>query len=57
VGHRVETFGALVQALQTAVDDHRQVHVLNVLLDPSDRSTAMKRVAQRLAKRMAGQKT
>jgi indolepyruvate decarboxylase len=57
VGHRVETFGALVQALQSAADDHRQVHVLNVLLDPSDRSTAMKRVAQRLAKRMAGQKT
>jgi indolepyruvate decarboxylase len=56
VGHRVGTFGELVQALNTAVDDHTQVHVLNVLLDPGDRSTAMKRVAQRLAKRMAGQK-
>ncbi|MEX2490488.1 MAG: thiamine pyrophosphate-binding protein [Nitrospirales bacterium] len=56
VGHRVGTFGELVQALNTAVDDIKQVHVLNVLLDPSDRSTAMKRVAQRLAKRMAGQK-
>ncbi len=57
VGHRVGTFGELMQAMTIAVDDHKQVHVLNVLLDPSDRSTAMKRVAQRLAKRMAGQKS
>jgi TPP-dependent 2-oxoacid decarboxylase len=57
VGHRVETFGELVRALKTAVDDHRQAHVLNVLLDPGDCSKAMKRVAQRLAKRLAEQKT
>ncbi|MDR4495024.1 MAG: thiamine pyrophosphate-binding protein [Nitrospirales bacterium] len=57
VGHRVATFGELVKALTTAIEDHKQVHVLNVFLDPGDRSTAMKRVAQRLAKRMAGQKT
>ena len=57
VGHRVETFGDLVLALQTAADDYKQAHVLNVLLDPGDCSNAMKRVAQRLAKRMAGQKT
>ena len=57
VGNRVGTFGELVQALNSAVDDVKHVHVLNVLLDPSDRSTAMKRVAQRLAKRMAGQKS
>jgi TPP-dependent 2-oxoacid decarboxylase len=56
VGHRVATFGDLVQALNKAVDDHKQVHVLNVLLDPADCSKAMKRVAQRLAKRLAGQK-
>ena len=56
VGHRVGTFGDLVLALQSAADDHEQVHVLNVLLDPGDCSKAMKRVAQRLAKRMAGQK-
>ena len=56
VGHRVGTFGELVRALKTAVDDHRQAHVLNVLLDPSDCSKAMKRVAQRLAKRLAGEK-
>jgi len=56
VGHRVGTFGELVRALNTAVDDHTQVHVLNVLLDPGDCSKAMKRVAQRLAKRLAEQK-
>jgi len=56
VGHRVGTFGELVLALKAATEDPKQPHVLNVLLDPSDRSTAMKRVAQRLAKRMAGPK-
>jgi len=56
VGHRVGTFRDLVQALNAAVSDPKQVHVLNVLLDPGDRSTAMKRVAQRLAKRLAGPK-
>ena len=56
-GHRVRTFGDLVQALNLAVADPQQAHVLNVYLDSNDRSTAMKRVAQRLAKRMAGQKT
>ena len=48
--------GSLVQALTITVDKHKQVHVLNVLLDPRDRSTAMKRVVQRLAKLMVGQK-
>ena len=57
VGHRVGTFGELVRALKTAVDDHTQAHVVNVLLDPGDCSKAMKRVAQRLAKRLAEQKT
>ncbi len=52
-GYRVETFGQLVQALRSAVDNPNQVHVLNVFLDPHDRSTAMKRVARRLAKRLA----
>lgn len=54
VGHRVETFGQLIQALQIAVGDDKQAHVLNVLLDPTDRSIAMKRVALRLAKRLGG---
>lgn len=57
VGHRVATFGDLVQALTKALDDPKQIHVLNVLLDAGDRSTAMKRVAQRLAKRLAGSKS
>lgn len=57
IGYRVETFGELVLALNTAVSDHTQTHVLNVLLDPADCSKAMKRVAHRLAKRLAGQKT
>jgi hypothetical protein len=39
-----------------AVGDHKQAHVLNVLLDPGDCSMAMKRVAQRLAKRLSGKK-
>ena len=56
VGHRVGTFGEFVRALNAAVDDHTQVHVVNVLLDPRDCSKAMKRVAQRLAKRLSGQK-
>ncbi|RMH03187.1 MAG: alpha-keto acid decarboxylase family protein [Nitrospirae bacterium] len=53
IGHRVATFGDLVGALETAMADASHLHVINVLLDPSDRSTAMTRVAHRLAKRLA----
>ena len=53
LGHRVETFGALVQALDAAMTDSEHLHVLNVILDPKDRSTAMTRVARRLAKRLS----
>jgi TPP-dependent 2-oxoacid decarboxylase len=49
VGHRVATHGALVKALDAATADTKQLHVLNVLLDPSDRSPAMVRLAKRLA--------
>ena len=52
VGHRVRTYGELVKALDTAIADQSNLHVLNVLIDPSDRSTAMLRVAHRLAKRL-----
>ncbi len=55
IGHRVETFGAFVQALDAAMADSQRLHVLNVILDPLDRSTAMTRVAQRLAKRLMPQ--
>lgn len=53
VGHRVSTYGELVKALGTAMRESKQAHVVNVLLNPSDRSIAMTRVAQRLAKRLA----
>ena len=54
VGYRVQTHGELVRALAAALADRSQVHVLNVLLDPADRSPAMVRLAKRLAKRLAG---
>ena len=53
VGHRVSTHGEFVQSLQTALRDNKQLHVLNVLLDPADRSPAMVRLAKRLAKRLS----
>ncbi len=53
IGHRAETFGAFVQALDSAMADSQHLHVLNVILDPKDHSTAMTRVARRLAKRLS----
>ncbi len=53
VGHRVATHSEFVQALQTSLGDKKQLHVLNVLLDPADRSPAMVRLAKRLAKRLS----
>jgi len=53
VGHKVGTYGEFKNALDQAVADTQNLHVLNVLLDPKDRSTAMTRVAQRLAKRLS----
>ena len=55
IGHRVETFGTFVQVLDSAMADSEHLHVLNVILDPKDRSTAMTRVARRLAKRLSQQ--
>ncbi|MDR4500700.1 MAG: thiamine pyrophosphate-dependent enzyme [Nitrospirales bacterium] len=52
VGMVVRTFGELVENLKTAMTDVNNIYVLNVLLEPKDRSTAMTRVAQRLAKRL-----
>jgi indolepyruvate decarboxylase len=54
VGYLVRTHGELVRALSAALADRSQVHVLNVLLDPADRSPGMMRLARRLAKRLAG---
>ena len=53
VGHRVATHGELVAALGAALADAGHMHVLNVLLDPADRSAAMVRLARRLAKRVS----
>ena len=53
VGHKTRAFGEFVTALDQASADTNNLHVLNVLLDPKDRSTAMTRVAQRLAKRLS----
>jgi TPP-dependent 2-oxoacid decarboxylase len=54
VGYRIQTHGELVRALAAALADRSQVYVLNVLLDPADRSPGMVRLARRLAKRLAG---
>lgn len=52
-GMRVATFGEFVHALATAMADDSQPYILNVLLDPADRSPAMSRLARRLAKRLS----
>jgi TPP-dependent 2-oxoacid decarboxylase len=52
VGHKVTTHGALVEALDAAMADTKRLHVLNILLDPADRSPAMVRLAHRLAERL-----
>jgi indolepyruvate decarboxylase len=57
VGHRIRTDVELLEALDAAFSDPPQLHVLNVLLDPADRSPAMVRLAQRLAKRLVSEKT
>ena len=53
IGHRIETYGELVKVLTIALNDTKSMYILNVLLDPGDRSLAMTRVAHRLAKRLA----
>ncbi|GAB4452828.1 MAG: thiamine pyrophosphate-binding protein [Armatimonadaceae bacterium] len=53
VGHVVKTHGEFVQAMDQALKNTGEMHVLNVLLDPSDRSPAMTRLARRLAERLA----
>ncbi len=53
LGTRVATHGDFVQALAKALADRSQPHVLNVLLDPADRSPAMSRLARRLARRLS----
>jgi indolepyruvate decarboxylase len=52
-GIRISTHGEFVQALAKALSDKTQPYVLNLLLDPADRSPAMSRLAKRLAKRLS----
>jgi indolepyruvate decarboxylase len=53
VGLRVQTHAEFVRALADARADTGQMYLLNVLLDPADRSPAMVRLARRLAARIA----
>ncbi len=52
-GTVVRTQAEFEQALAAALADLKQLHVLNVLLDPADRSPGMLRLAHRLAKRLS----
>jgi indolepyruvate decarboxylase len=55
--YRISTHGELVAVLDAALTDPARLYVLNVLLDPADRSPAMARLAHRLAKRLTPEKT
>ncbi|HEX2056096.1 MAG TPA: thiamine pyrophosphate-dependent enzyme, partial [Nitrospiraceae bacterium] len=52
-GVRISTQGEFADALIKALSDKTQPYILNVLLDPTDRSPAMSRLAGRLAKRLS----
>ena len=56
VGARVRTQGEFEQRLAAAFADTTQLHLLNVLLDPSDRSPGMVRLARRLGKKISTDK-
>jgi len=56
VGSRVTTQGDFEQRLANAFADHSQLHVMNVLLDPTDRSPGMLRLARRLGKKLTTDK-
>ena len=53
IGSRVRTQREFEQRLAAALSDRSQVHVLNVLLDPADRSPGMVRLARRLGKKLS----
>lgn len=56
-GYQVRTHGELVRVLGQAMQDRSTMYVLNVLLDPADRSSGMRRLASRLAKRLDAQRS
>jgi len=53
VGTRITTQGEFERSLAAALADTSHLHVMNVLLDPADRSDGMVRLAHRLAKRLS----
>jgi TPP-dependent 2-oxoacid decarboxylase len=53
VGTRITTQGEFERGLAVALADPSRLHVMNVLLDPADRSAGMVRLAHRLAKRVS----
>lgn len=53
VGLRIATQGEFEQGLTAALADPGRLYLLNVLLDPADRSAGMMRLAHRLAKRLS----
>ncbi|BCA53967.1 Pyruvate decarboxylase [Nitrospira sp. KM1] len=52
-GMRIRTQDEFERGLAAALADQNSLYVLNVLLDPADRSPGMVRLAHRLAKRLA----
>jgi indolepyruvate decarboxylase len=53
VGTTIATQGAFERGLATALADSNRLHVMNVLLSPTDRSAGMIRLAHRLSKRVS----
>ena len=53
VGTRIATQREFEQGLTAALADSSRLHVMNVLLNPADRSAGMVRLAHRLAKRLS----
>ncbi|HEX9156058.1 MAG TPA: thiamine pyrophosphate-binding protein [Nitrospira sp.] len=56
VGTRIATQGEFERGLAAALNDKSRIHVLNVLLNPADRSPSMVRLARRLGKRLSTDK-
>jgi indolepyruvate decarboxylase len=52
-GSQIHTQREFEDRLAAAFSDQRRVHVLNVLLDPADRSPGMVRLARRLGKKLS----
>ncbi len=56
VGSRINTQGEFESHLAAALADPAQIHLLNVLLSPDDRSPSMVRLARRLGKKLSTDK-